>query len=90
MLKISNIDLINNKNTYNEQILLDNLDHLSLKTILQTQILSAKFCAKHIYYMLNTNNGDEKSYLFDIKHIMMFQPHLSYNKIVKYIMQEKL
>lgn len=86
---ISNLDLINNKNRYNEQILLENLDHLSIKTILQTQKLSAKFCADHVYCMDNINDGDEDSYLFDINHIMYYQQHLNYNTLVKYIMQEK-
>lgn len=85
---VSNLDLINNKNTYNEKTLLDNLEHLSIKTILQTQKLSAKFCAEHVYCMDNINDGDEDSYLFDVHHIMYYQQHLDYNKLIKYIMQE--
>jgi hypothetical protein len=87
--KISNLDLMNNKNTYNEEILLVNLNHLSIKTILHTQKLSAKFCAEHVYCVDNINDGDEDSYLFDVQHIMYCQPHLDYNKLIKYIMQEK-
>ena len=86
---ISNLDLINNINTYNEKILLENLEHLSIKTILQTQKLSAKFCAEHVYCIDNINDGDKDSYLFDIHHIMYYQQHLNYNTLVKYIMQEK-
>ena len=88
--KISNLDLINNKNKYNEEILLINLDHLSIKTILHTQKLSSKFCAEHVYCMNNINDGDEDSYLYDINHIMYCQKHLDYNELVKYIMQEKM
>jgi hypothetical protein len=38
--------------------------------------------------MDNINDGDEDSYLFDVQHIMYCQPHLNYNKLIKYIMQE--
>ena len=38
--------------------------------------------------MDNINDGDEDSYLFDVHHIMYYQPHLDYNKLIKYIMQE--
>ena len=81
--RLSNIDLYYNK--FDEATLLENLDNLSLKTILHTQILSEEFCAKHIFCVSNINDGDEDSYLFDINHIMNKQPHLNENKLEKLI-----
>ena len=73
-MKISNSDL--HKQKFTEDILLANLDHLNTKTILNTQILSAKFCVDHILCMENIDDGDEDSYLFDIPHILNKQRHI--------------
>ena len=81
--RLSNIDLYYNK--FDEATLLENLDNLSLKTILHTHILSEEFCAKYIFCVSNINDGDEDSYLFDITHIINKQPHLNENKLEKLI-----
>jgi len=82
-MKIFNIDLIKRK--FDENTLIENLDHLNEKIILNTQILSEEFCAKYIYCVNNINDGDEDSYLFDINHILDKQPHLNENKLIQMI-----
>jgi len=74
MKKINNMDLLANK--YSEDILIQNVDNLSKKTILYTQILSAEFCAKYIFCIDDINDGDEESYLFGTSHILRRQPHI--------------
>lgn len=73
-MKISNNDL--HKQKYTEDILLENIDNLNPKTILNTQILTPKFCIEHILCMENIDDGSEDSYLFDITHILNKQPHI--------------
>jgi hypothetical protein len=79
---ITNADLLNNK--YDETELVKNLGHLNKKRILNTQILSEEFCAKHIFCM-GDDDGDEDSYWFDFTHIMNTQPHLNEELLIKYI-----
>lgn len=75
--KIYNSDLLKNK--YSENILIQNIENLSKKIILSTQILSAEFCAKYIFCIDDIDDGDEESYLFDINHISRKQPHINKN-----------
>jgi len=79
---ITNADLLNNK--YDETELAKNLGHLNKKRILNTQILSEEFCAKHIFCM-GDDDGDEDSYWFDFTHIMNTQPHLNEELLINYI-----
>ena len=71
---IYNSDLIKNK--YSESILINNIDHLSKKIVLSTQILSPEFCVKYIFCIDDIDDGDEESYLFDINHILRKQPQI--------------
>jgi len=45
---LSDFDLINNKNSYSIAELVANVDNLSVKYLLNYQILDAEFCAKYI------------------------------------------
>jgi len=72
-MKIHTCDLYNQK--FSEEVLIENLDHLNLKIVLNTQKLSAKFCIDYILCM-DIDSGDEDSYLFDVTHIMNKQPHI--------------
>lgn len=74
---IYNSDLIKNK--YSEDILIQNINSLNKKIILNTQILSAEFCANYIFCIDDIDDGDEESYLFDINHILRKQPHIDKN-----------
>lgn len=71
---IYNSDLLENK--YSEDILIQNINNLSKKIILNTQTLSAEFCANYIFCIDDIDDGDEESYLFDINHILRKQKHL--------------
>jgi len=48
---------------------------------LNTQILSAEFCANYIFCIDDIDDGDEESYLFDINHILRKQKHLNKNHL---------
>lgn len=45
---LSDFDLIKNKNAYSIEELVANVDNLSVKYLLNYQILDAEFCAKYI------------------------------------------
>lgn len=72
--KITNCDLFRYK--YSEAELIENINNLDIKYILDTQTLSAKFCVEYILNMDNINDGSEESYLFDKTHILKKQKHL--------------
>jgi len=64
------------KHKYNIKVLEENIDHLSLRTILVTQKLTADFCDK---YFLSTGEfawGEMETH-FTISDIIKYQPHLS-------------
>jgi len=44
---------------------------------LATQKLDAEFCIKYILDM-DTDNGSEDSYIYDVDYILEFQSHLYY------------
>jgi len=71
---IYNSDLLKHK--YDIQTIIQNIEHLDKKIILNTQKLTPEFC---IQYMLETDieKGDEDSYLFDIDYILLCQKHLT-------------
>jgi len=71
---IFNSDLIKNK--YSEDILILHINNLNKRIVLNTQILSAEFCAKYIFCIDNIDNGCEDSYLFDINYILRKQKHI--------------
>ena len=81
-------DLHNHK--YDIEFLDKYVNYFNEKTLLQTQMLTAKFCIIYILDM-DIDNGSEDSYLFDIPYILSYQTHISkeeiyeaYNKYFKY------
>lgn len=72
-------------NTYDEDTIIKNMNHLNKKTVLNTQKLSEEFCAKYIFCIDDIDDGGEDSYLFDLNHIMNRQPHLDEEKLIKCI-----
>ena len=69
-------DLIANKNKYSIEILIENIDSLSLKTILYSQKLTADFCNKYI--ILNDEHAScgEDSYISKYA-VIRAQPHIN-------------
>ena len=55
---------------------MENLDHLNVKILLYTQILTEDFCVEYILDM-RMNSGDEDSYLLCEDYILGWQPHLN-------------
>ena len=81
-------DLHNHK--YDIEFLEKYVKYFNEKTLLQTQMLTAKFCIIYIMDM-DIHNGSEDSYLFDIPYILSYQTHITkeemyeaYNKYFKY------
>ena len=74
---ITDRDLLdkNNKNKYSMEEIMENLDHLNVKFLLHTQILTEEFCVEYILDM-RMNSGDEDSYLLCEGYILEHQPHL--------------
>ena len=88
-LKLTNTDLLNNRNKYSIDILEKNIEHLDKKILLATQILTPEFCVKYILD-LDIDNGGEESYIFDICYIVGFQKHITEDELAKLIKQENL
>ena len=82
---LNNRDLMYNRNKYDEKTLLENIDRLSIKTILNTQKLSEEFCATYIYCVSDIDDGDEESYLFSSAHILNKQSHLDEDKFLRLV-----
>ena len=76
-MRITDRDLLNpnNKNKYSMDEIMENLDHLNVKFLLHTQILTEDFCVEYILDM-RMNSGDEDSYLLCEDYILGKQPHL--------------
>ena len=81
MVHINNLDLMRNRNTYSISELESNIEHLSMKTVLNTQKLTEEFCINYIYCVSDIDDGDEESYLFSLNHILSKQPHLNEAKM---------
>ena len=80
MLKINDYDLCKNK--YDIDILIHNINHLYIKTIVNTQILTAEFCVKYILdekYMTCI----EDTYLIDFNYVLQKQPHITEEELRK-------
>ena len=74
MAKINDYDLLPNK--YDIETLTRNINHLYIKTIVNTQILTAEFCVKYILdekYMTCI----EDTYLIDFNYVLQKQPHIT-------------
>ena len=74
-MHITDQDLLQNKNKYSVEELTENIDHLDVKFVLNTQILDENFCVEYILDM-RMNSGDEDSYLLCENYILEWQPHL--------------
>ena len=71
---INDYDLCKNK--YDIDTLIRNINHLYIKTIVNTQILTAEFCVKYILdekYMTCI----EDTYLIDFNYVLQKQPHIT-------------
>jgi hypothetical protein len=75
---------------YDIEFLEKYVNYFNEKTLLQTQMLTAKFCIIYILDM-DIDNGSEDSYLFDIPYILSYQTHITkeeiyeaYSKYFKY------
>ena len=78
---LSDYDLINNKNVYSIAELVANVDNLSVKYLLNYQILDAEFCAK---YILNDYCATcvEDTYICN-GDVLRKQPHISRLELAK-------
>jgi hypothetical protein len=65
---------------YDIATLTANVDHLDMKTCVNTQILTAEFCVK---YVLNEDYMSciEDTYCIDIGYVLRRQPHLTREEI---------
>ena len=80
MLRINDQDL--RKNKYDIDTLIHNINHLYIKTIVYTQILTAEFCVKYILdekYMTCL----EDTYLIDFNYVLQKQPHITKEELRK-------
>ena len=80
MSRINDQDL--RKNKYDIDTLVCNINHLYIKTIVNTQILTAKFCVKYILdekYMTCI----EDTYLIDFNYVLQKQPHITKEELRK-------
>jgi hypothetical protein len=72
---LSDYDLYKNKNVYSIAALIDSVDNLSVKYLLNYQILDAEFCAKYILndYCATCN---EDTYICT-DDVLYKQPHIT-------------
>ena len=77
-IKVTNSDLLANRNKYSIDILEKNMveNHLDEKILLATQTLTPEFCVKYILD-LDIEGGGEESYIFDVCYILEFQKHIT-------------
>lgn len=68
---------------YDIETLEYNIDNLSLRNLLKTQILTAEFCAK---YLMNPEEHGmcREDHYIDWNDILLYQPHLTNKDIEKY------
>ena len=75
-MRVTNTDLLANRNKYSIDILEKNIAHLDEKILLVTQTLISEFCVKYILD-LNIEGGGEETYIFDVCYIINFQKHIT-------------
>ena len=83
-MRLTDDDLILNKNKYSIVTLEQNIHHLNKKILLATQKLTPTFCVKYILDM-DIDNGSEDSYIYDIDYILYFQKHITSKEIQELI-----
>ena len=86
MDKVTNSDLLANRNKYSIDILEKNIveNHLDEKILLATQKLTPEFCVKYILD-LDIEGGGEESYIFDVCYILQFQKHITEKELMDLI-----
>ena len=86
-MKLNDIDLYNNKNSYSIAELEASIDNLSVKYLLNYQILSAEFCAKYILndYCATCN---EDTYICN-GDVLLKQPHITRSDLSNACIQYK-
>jgi hypothetical protein len=83
-MRLTDDDLILNKNKYSIVTLEQNIQHLNKKILLATQKLTPTFCIKYVLD-LDIDNGSEDSYIYDIDYILYFQTHITTKEIQELI-----
>lgn len=83
-MRLTDDDLILNKNKYSIVTLEQNIHHLNKKILLATQKLTPIFCIKYVLD-LDIDNGSEDSYIYDIDYILYFQKHITSKEIQELI-----
>ena len=63
-----------------------NIDNLTPKYILTTQILNAEFCAKYILSEEYHWKEEEKYYCCDFDRVLKLQPHINKEELLYYDM----
>ena len=77
-LQLTDFDL--RKNKYPLDVLIKNVDNLSIKTLLHWQHLDADFCKK---YILNEEyQSVEEYYAITIEYVLKLQPHIKYEDLI--------
>lgn len=80
MTKITNIDLYKQK--YDIQILEENINNLSLRTLLNTQILTIDFCVKYILDHDNRYAWREEETDLSYYDIVSCQRHINIDELI--------
>ena len=69
-------------NQYDIEFLEKYVNYFNEKTLLLTQMLTAKFCIIYILDM-DIDNGSEDSYIFDVPYILSHQRHITKEEIME-------
>ena len=83
-MKVTNSDLLANRNKYSIDILEKNIKHLDEKILLATQTLTPEFCVKYILD-LDIEGGGEETYIFDVFYILSLQKHITEKELTDLI-----
>jgi hypothetical protein len=70
-------------NQYSIELLIKNINRLSIKNLLYHQHLTAEFCAKYILSKNCTSCNEEEN--ITIYDVIVIQPHLTEEEIKKYM-----
>ena len=87
-MRVTDTDLLANRNKYSIDILEKNIEHLDKKILLATQTLTPEFCVKYILD-LDIEGGGEESYIFDVCYILEFQKHITEKELQDLINSEE-
>ena len=83
-MRVTNTDLLTNRNKYSIDILEKNIKHLDEKILLATQTLTPEFCVKYILD-LDIEGGGEETYIFDVCYILSLQKHITEKELTDLI-----